>query len=375
MKTTATRFAALALTLALAALLAPPAAAAASGLQLVPQSQPLFGLPSRPSVAAANSLTPRTASLEPACADGIVYDDGSVESTIRFTDGDGDATEVDLVMRIDVGEVGRRLDQVCICWTTVESGSPNLEHDLVFYAANGPGGAPGTMIGNPLTFQLQGIPAFPSTSFFDYDVSGDNVVTTTQSIYVGARWIAGDEGGPGHTLCSDDNGGADQPIFVANSGVNNWTNVDSLFLGTGFEPPDAILIRANPAEEVVEESCPTTPCVEDVDTMCLNDDRFRVEADWATDQGTSGFGNVGELTLSDTNYFWFFNQNNVEVVVKVLNGCGVNQRYWVFAGGLTNVEVELRVCDTQAGIQRTYSNPQTTPFQPIQDTGAFATCP
>jgi len=60
---------------------------------------------------------------------------------------------------------------------------------------------------------------------------------------------------------------------------------------------------------------------------------------------------------------------------KVLNGCGLNQRYWTFAGGLTDVNVILTVTDTQTGAVKIYTNPQGTAFRPIQDTGAFATCP
>ena len=52
---------------------------------------------------------------------------------------------------------------------------------------------------------------------------------------------------------------------------------------------------------------------------------------------------------SDTGQFWFFSSQNVEMVVKVLNGCGFNQRYWVFAGGLTNVQVTLTVTDMANG--------------------------
>jgi hypothetical protein len=78
---------------------------------------------------------------------------------------------------------------------------------------------------------------------------------------------------------------------------------------------------------------------------------------------------------SDTGTFWFFSANNIETIVKVVNGCAFNQRYWVFGGGLTNVAVTILVTDTQTGILRTYTNPQGTAFQPIQDTNAFATCP
>ena len=81
-----------------------------------------------------------------------------------------------------------------------------------------------------------------------------------------------------------------------------------------------------------------------------------------------------ELT-SDTGYFWFFNSSNVEMVVKVINACSFTQRFWVFSGGLTNVEVEMTVEDTESGEVNVYLNPLGEPFQPIQDTEVFATCP
>jgi hypothetical protein len=77
---------------------------------------------------------------------------------------------------------------------------------------------------------------------------------------------------------------------------------------------------------------------------------------------------------SDTGSFWFFSPTNVETVVKVLDGCGVDSSFWVFAGGLTNVDVVMTVTDTQTGAVRTYTNPQGSAFLPIQDTAAFAAC-
>jgi hypothetical protein len=88
----------------------------------------------------------------------------------------------------------------------------------------------------------------------------------------------------------------------------------------------------------------------------------------------SGNGQAVRLT-TDTGYFTFFNANNVEAVIKVINACGFNQRYWVFAGGLTNVNVVITVLDTKNGTVKTYTNPSNTAFQPVQDTSAFATCP
>jgi hypothetical protein len=115
-------------------------------------------------------------------------------------------------------------------------------------------------------------------------------------------------------------------------------------------------------------------CVSDATTLCLNNSRFRVTATFLTNQGQSGNGMAVPET-TDTGMFWFFSSNNIEAIIKVVNGCVLNSRYWVFAGGLTDVQVVLTVTDTQNGTVRAYTNPQGTAFAPIQDTAAFATCP
>ena len=117
-----------------------------------------------------------------------------------------------------------------------------------------------------------------------------------------------------------------------------------------------------------------SPCVEDATTLCLTDDRFEVTASFVTNVEPDGVGMSQPLT-NDTGYFWFFDVDNVEVVVKVLDACVVNNRFWLFAGGLTNVEVEMVVRDTETGLAQVCVNPPQTPFQPIQNTNAFDTCP
>ena len=114
-------------------------------------------------------------------------------------------------------------------------------------------------------------------------------------------------------------------------------------------------------------------CVPDGTTLCLLDRRFQVRATWRTAAGASGQGQAVSLT-PDTGYFWFFNAANVEMVTKVLDGCAAGGHFWVFAGGLTNVQVVMTVTDTTNGAPRVYNNPQGTAFAPIQDTSAFA-CP
>lgn len=142
----------------------------------------------------------------------------------------------------------------------------------------------------------------------------------------------------------------------------------------GFSPLAAFAAAA-PAlagAATAATAAPAAACTTGATALCL-DSRFLVTAAWVT---TSGSGNGTAVALTaDTGYFWFFDAANVEVVVKVLDACSLSpRRFWVFAGGLTNVEVKLTVQDTATGTVRTYTNPQGQDFVPIQDANAFATC-
>ena len=72
----------------------------------------------------------------------------------------------------------------------------------------------------------------------------------------------------------------------------------------------------------------------------------------------------------DTGYFWFFDSANVELVIKVLDGRGINGHYWVFYGALSNVGYTVTVTDTQTGTVRSYENPSGT-LASSADTSAF----
>jgi hypothetical protein len=118
---------------------------------------------------------------------------------------------------------------------------------------------------------------------------------------------------------------------------------------------------------------PAAPCTPDATSLCLNGGRYQVRAAFRTPQGVTA--NAVAVGLTETSgYFWFFSPDNVELTVKVLDGCSFNSRKWFFASGMTNVSVTLTVTDTVTGVTRSYENPSGTAFVPIQDTNAF-TCP
>lgn len=117
-------------------------------------------------------------------------------------------------------------------------------------------------------------------------------------------------------------------------------------------------------------------CIPDAATLCLNNGRFRVTADWVKPDGEAGDG-TAILPSADSGEFFFFRADNTELIVKVLDACSNPSfnSFWVFAAGLTNVEVTLTVTDTASGQSRDYENPQGRPFEPVLDTSAFMTCP
>ncbi len=206
------------------------------------------------------------------------------------------------------------------------------------------------------------------------DVSGSGA---TGLPFVGVRSLAQHPTHPDWLYVATDvgvfataNGG--QSWTVANAGPANVSTDDLTFVhGTS-----TLLLGTHGRGLWTQDTDAFTagvPCVADANTLCLAAQRFRVFASWRTSDGQSGSANAVALT-PDTGYFWFFDPNNVEMAVKVLDGCGINHRFWTFVGGLTNVEVTLHEVDTVTGATRTYVNTQGRPFAPIQDVSAFNTC-
>src|SRR6185295_19552048 len=105
-------------------------------------------------------------------------------------------------------------------------------------------------------------------------------------------------------------------------------------------------------------------CIDGSRVLCLGDftgsadfGRFEVTVDWRTPNGATGFGRSRQLSW-EAGAFWFFQEDNLELVTKVLDGRPVNGNFWVFSGALSNVEYTVNVVDTATGDRRTYHNAQ-----------------
>ena len=117
------------------------------------------------------------------------------------------------------------------------------------------------------------------------------------------------------------------------------------------------------------------PCVENATTLCLDHDRFKVTVQWTTSDGESGAGQMIPFT-DESGLVWFFSATNLELMIKVLDACVAPfDRFWVFIGGITDVQFLTTVVDTHSGAVRVYLNDLGHPANAVTDTSAFATCP
>src|ERR1700676_36155 len=99
------------------------------------------------------------------------------------------------------------------------------------------------------------------------------------------------------------------------------------------------------------------PCAAGDARLCLEGSRFAVTSESVLPDVTSAPGHTTALT-ADTGAFWFFSGANLEMLLKVLDGCAVDRHFWVFAAGLTNAQVVTTVTDTRTGAAKRYVNPQ-----------------
>jgi hypothetical protein len=173
--------------------------------------------------------------------------------------------------------------------------------------------------------------------------------------------------------------------LVPGSSVSHWDT--SLFPDEIMEPiatpsPNDIVTSAALQDIgwTLQQVLQPGPCTEDAVTACLQNGRFEAKVTFtSTGNPSSGNGQVMSFggqraETAETAFYWFFAPSNFEMGLKVLNGCGLNSKWWVFVSGLTDQGWSVNVRDTQSGVIKTYSNPLGHLSATYSDTSAFA-CP
>lgn len=115
-------------------------------------------------------------------------------------------------------------------------------------------------------------------------------------------------------------------------------------------------------------------CAPGDETLCLLGGRIEATARWRN-QRTGAEGTGKAASLGDrTGTFYFFRPDNVEVIVKALDGSAINGAYWVFLGSLSDLEYWVDVRHPASGQLRTIYNPPGHLFG-FADTRAIAADP
>jgi len=112
-------------------------------------------------------------------------------------------------------------------------------------------------------------------------------------------------------------------------------------------------------------------------SLGMSQGQFCVSVTWKDFAGRTGVGIPVGHRSDDSGLFYFFTPDNWELSVKVLNGCALNHRYWVFLSGSTTVQFEVTVRDlfgNTAVPVKTYRNALGHPANAVTDTDAFAAC-
>ncbi|HVS00551.1 MAG TPA: hypothetical protein VMW27_28270 [Thermoanaerobaculia bacterium] len=156
--------------------------------------------------------------------------------------------------------------------------------------------------------------------------------------------------------------GASSRVYKSTDSGETWTplgqelrffDVSKLVL----DPVNPSVLYARTNDHSVLQIAQQVPgeCRTDENTLCLGG-RIAARVTWKDFAGRSGPARTRPLT-GDSGAFWFFDDDNIELAVKALDGSFENGFFWIFYGALTNVEYTLVVTDTGTGEVKGYHNP------------------
>lgn len=281
---------------------------------------------------------------------------------------------------------------------TILDDGDDENNETVNLMLSNPGG--GANLGTPSTATLtivdddQAAPdagnlSFASSAFQAGEGDGQTTITVTRS--------GGTDGAVSVDYATSDGSASAGSDYAATSGTLDWADGDGgsksftvqLFDDADSEGAETVnLALSNPSGGAGLGTSTATltlvddeaggSCVADETTFCLNKDgRFKVQVEFADFSGNEGFARTFDIGKRDSGLFYFFNEDNIEVLIKVLDACNAPdfETFWVFYAATTNLGLTVTVTDTLTDTTKVYTNELGTPAAPVVDTAAFATCP
>lgn len=120
---------------------------------------------------------------------------------------------------------------------------------------------------------------------------------------------------------------------------------------------------------------PPPACVVSATQACLRQGRFAITARWRTAANPGGAAlAIGGAPSDRSALFGFGALDSFDLVVKVVDNCRRNQRYWVQLAAASDAEWEVQVTDTETDVVKTYRNALGNLPRAVLDRSAFASC-
>lgn len=275
----------------------------------------------------------------------------------------------------------------------VDDGADENDETLNVTLANATGGAtlgsPSagtlTIVDNDSTTPQPGALGFSATTYSATENGGNATITV--------RRTGGSSGAVSVGYATANGSGTAGNDYTPASGTLNWGDGDSA--NKTFQVPllddSAVdgnktvnLLLQNPSGGASLGTSGATltitdneqpPCTPGDRVLCLGENnRFEVKVHWMDFIGNMDDAFSVGIGRRDSGLFYFFDTNNIEMLIKVLSGCHINNKFWVFYAATTDVAFHLTVRDTQTGFVKAYDNPLGTAALPVLDI-EFESCP
>ncbi|MEM8934544.1 MAG: hypothetical protein AAGE94_25345, partial [Acidobacteriota bacterium] len=125
-----------------------------------------------------------------------------------------------------------------------------------------------------------------------------------------------------------------QWLWRSRDGGVTWQPVDRELVGAkhvAFSPDGETIWAASLGDGIVRGDDGPLPACDAAAGLCLRSDRFEVVLDWFDASGNGGRARGVSSEVDTSGLLWFFEQDNWELMVKILDGCPLNQQFWVLS--------------------------------------------
>ncbi len=235
-----------------------------------------------------------------------------------------------------------------------------------------PGGEPGVLKLDSGTFQVLE-QAGVAVITVERSMGEDGPASVDFMTFAGTATDGDDYTGVSGTLFWDHGDGSNKTFLVpiADDGLaeGNETFDVQLMNATGASLD---LLRADAVVTIIDDD--NTSCSANASTLCMLGGRFRIQIAWQAFDGRTGAARP--QALSDrSGLFWFFSQDNAEVLFKMVDACESRGQFWIFSSATTNLGMTVTVTDTATGQTQSYLNGLGQRAEPILDTTTFGCAP